>query len=445
MLPAAPTTSASLNTQVVQPRCALEAISTRHTPPHRKRLNVLYFRLTKCAKVLAYAGLFWLTWQLIAGNLDFGFTASALLVSGMWLVLTRLSLRRLFDTYADLVSRIRIVVPFFIGLSLSVIAFLGDHSSAATLVFAPLLWLAWLRVGLMYRSNRKRYMQQGHGPLPKGTVVNPPMGMLQPLDLILTTGNAANTFHEPVSHAELVVRAPDGKMMAFSSYFRCGATINPLSKICHIYSKPGKHYIVLRPTVEISPEQHALAYPLSQIMLQQNEQYRQRARATRDRILNALPLPRRLREWLRAKFPVTGYSFLGLFIGRRAPDHWTCIGSAVELYSRLGISLRFYREGLLGLGTGIADPIQPVKFLDDPSLHLLNEDDLRAWQAQQEQQEQAGAPSLTGHAGRRAERSSRNDPHAARAPSLLFCLLPLFFFLAACLHSRATDCCGLPA
>jgi hypothetical protein len=32
-----------------------------------------------------------------------------------------------------------------------------------------------------------------------------------------------------------------------------------------------------------------------------------------------------------------------------------------------------------------------VKFLDDPSLHLLNEDDLRAWQAQQEQQEQAGA------------------------------------------------------
>ncbi len=66
--------------------------------------------------------------------------------------------------------------------------------------------------------------------------------------------------------------------------------------------------------------------------------------------------------------------------GRRAPSHWTCIGACLELYSRLGVKTHHYGTGLLGLGTGLLDPIMPVRFLSDPAFVLLTEEDKKAFQ-----------------------------------------------------------------
>ena len=74
------------------------------------------------------------------------------------------------------------------------------------------------------------------------------------------------------------------------------------------------------------------------------------------------------RRWWRA-----------IAVGSRAINRWTCIGACLELYERMGIKTRHYGTGLLGLGTGLLDPIMPVRFLSDPAFKLLDETNKEAY------------------------------------------------------------------
>lgn len=337
---------------------------------------MLYFRINKLARTVAFLALIWATYAVLEHGLGLGFATGCTIISGAWYAMTLESRRRLFDAYSDVVSRIRIVVPIVLGLFLSCLALSVPDTWQGWLP-AGLLTVGWIGVYVRYWRNRRRYQRLGRGDVPKGTAIDPDPRSLRPLMAILTTGNAANLFHEPVSHAEVVLRNPEtGELECLSSYFRCGVIFSALAKICHIYSKPGKHYIALAPLEELTDQDIDNAYWVAKRMQRENEDYKRRATAHRDRILNHLPMPSSLREWLRAHMQITGYSFLGLFIGRRASDHWTCIGSVIELYHRCGIRTGIYGEGFFGLGTGIGDPIDPTKLLKDKAFRILTEDEV---------------------------------------------------------------------
>ncbi len=62
-------------------------------------------------------------------------------------------------------------------------------------------------------------------------------------------------------------------------------------------------------------------------------------------------------------------------MGRTCENRWTCIGSALVLYHKLGVRTNPYGTGLLGFGTSILDPILPVRFLADPAFKLITIDE----------------------------------------------------------------------
>lgn len=330
----------------------------------------MFYRLMKFATTSAYLLLGWLTWQWYQGKLDWEFSLSCLLVSVFWLTLTRLQMRQLFTTYFDTFSRLKVLVPVLIGVILSLIAVLYTTSTGILVTAAGAL-AAWVYIYLLYRRNRRQYITKGHGPLPMDTWINPPAQALKPGDLILTSGRIATRLRESVGHGEVVVEMPGGEMMAFSSYMEKGAIVNPIEKLT---SKPEDrgHYVAMRLTTPLTDEQLSIMSALVGIMLKENDRWRNEARLTRDRILVWLPLPGFVKRFLKQRFSVTGYDWLGLFTGRRAPSHWTCIGACLELYARLGVKTNHYGTGMLGLGTGVLDPIMPVRFLSDPAFRILN-------------------------------------------------------------------------
>jgi hypothetical protein len=78
-----------------------------------------------------------------------------------------------------------------------------------------------------------------------------------------------------------------------------------------------------------------------------------------------------LKARLIKRFTPDGYDWSGLVIGRRHKHRWTCIGACVECYMRMGLKLRKYGVGLLGLGSGLLDPILPIRLCTDTALRLL--------------------------------------------------------------------------
>lgn len=336
----------------------------------------MFYRMMKFAGTSAYLLLGWLTWLWFQGVLSWEFSLSCLLVSGFWLVVTRLGMRQLFTTYFDLFSRIKVLLPVGIGVSLAALAVFTTHS-AGVLVLSALVFAAWVYIYVLYRRNRKLYMTQGHGPLPKGTWINPAKEALQPGDLLLTSGRIATRLRESVGHGEVVVKMEDGALMAFSSYMERGAVLNPIETLTGKPEDRG-HYVAMRLNTPLSAEEVAVMAKLVRIMLKENDRWREEARVNRDKILSYLPLPGSVKTWLKKKFVVTGYDWLGLILGRRAASHWTCIGACLELYSRLGVKTNHYGTGILGLGTGVLDPIMPVRFLSDPAFKLLSDEDKKA-------------------------------------------------------------------
>lgn len=338
----------------------------------------MYYRFMKCAYSLAYLSLIWLSWRWFKGGLDWGFASGCVAISGMWLVLTRLQMRHAFKTYFDTLSRLQILIPAAIGLVVSGLAAYATDSTWLRLV-AGLEFAWWFYIYWLYRRNRKQYITQGHGPLPKGTWVNPPLQAVQPGDLILTSGRIANTVQESVGHGEVAIRMPDGSMGAFSSYMAKGAVVNDLGWLMERWLDKGEHYVVMRLSTPLTEDQVDGAHQIAQQLMAVNDAWRTGANKRRAWLINRLVLlPRSWREWLIEKTKATGYDWPGLFVGNRAVNKWTCIGACLELYQQLGIKTRPYGTGLLGLGTGLLDPIMPVRFLNDPAFRLLTVDGKRA-------------------------------------------------------------------
>jgi len=330
-------------------------------------------RIMKIATSSAYLLLAYVTWQWFGGDLAWGFSLGCVAVSGLWLVLTYFELSHLFRTYFDVFSRLKILVPIGIGVILSGLA-VWWAGPELRIVAAVELTL-WVGIYARYRFNKGKYKKQGHGPLPKNAWVNPPADVIQHFDLILTSGRMANRLHESVGHGEIAVKMPDGKIYLLSSYMEKGAILQPVERVANALLARG-HYVVLRPVRPLSAEQQAAIPNVVNIMLAQNAAWRARTQAKRSRLIKRLPLPAAARGWLERKFRVTGYDWVGLLIGQKHSNRWTCIGACDELMERVGYEQdQAYGTGLLGLGTGLLDPIKPARKLSDRSLRMLTSAD----------------------------------------------------------------------
>jgi hypothetical protein len=339
----------------------------------------LYYGLVKAATTIAYCSLLWVTVRFFEHEHYFKLALMCGALSACWFVLTYIQSKRLFTTYFDVLSRLEFIVPFWIGVLLAIAAFI-DSTFVTLRILAGGLIIGWLGLYVMYRLNRKHYMIQGHGPLPEGCWISPPAAVLQAGDLLLTSGRVAKNLRESVGHAEMVIELPDGSKRAFSSYMAKGTVLNPLEEVASATLEHG-HYIALRLREPLSREQVAKAALIAQEMVAENIVWRDDVNEGRAQFIDALPLPIEWRKALIKRFKATGYDWLGLFMGRLADDHWTCIAACLELYKRLGIRTNRYGTGLLGFGTTLFDPIMPVRFLSDPAFRMLTDTDRDVVQA----------------------------------------------------------------
>jgi len=339
---------------------------------------LMLYRLKKIATSFAYLLLIWLTWEWFHGNLAWGFSLSCVLVSAFWIALTWFELGHLFRTYFDVFSRLKMTVPIALGLVISALAVVWGAFELK--VVGGVEIALWLVIYGLYLRNKRQYRIQGHGPMPKDAWINPPVEALNgELELILTSGNMANRLRETVGHGEVAVKL-DGKVWLLSSYMEKGTVLQEASRVANSLARKG-HYIALKLTKPLTEHQKAMIPHLVQVLLEQNCQWRSAAQARRERFINALPVPKSTKAWLINKLRVTGYDWLGLLAGQRHSDHWTCIGICLEFYHRLGIKTNEYGTGILGLGTGLLDPIMPVRFLSDPAFRLMTEADRREYEA----------------------------------------------------------------
>jgi len=326
----------------------------------------LYFVLHKAATTLAYLALFWLTIRFFRGRLDVQFAMGCTLLSALWCLLIVFKLSHFLQTYYDVFSRLELLLPCVFGVCLALVSLFG-HSTHVIKFANGAALLAWGGVYSKYLANRKKFIQQGHGPLPHGTWVNPPPNAMAPGDLILTSGAVATGLHESVGHAAAVVKN-GGQLYALSSHMDSGCTLEPLADVL---GEVKGFYILLKPTEHIDQDKSQLLTNLAQHMIKQNIAWKTQRNRGWKRLIIGLPLPDASKKRLLKLYHCTGYDWLGMFMGRVQKDRWTCIGAALELYHRAGIQTNPYGTGLLGFGTTLFDPIMPVRFLNDPAFKLV--------------------------------------------------------------------------
>ncbi|MBY0551978.1 MAG: hypothetical protein K2W95_32140 [Candidatus Obscuribacterales bacterium] len=329
------------------------------------------FRILKTINVSLYIVCFWLTYKLLFGQLDWALMSGALAVGGCWLGLTVFWLRSLFTTYFDRMSRLRVLVPTTLGLLLAAIAlFCNGHWSMH--VIAGVEVVAWLAIYIAYRRNRANFEKMGRGLLPKGAWISPTPLALRPGDMILTSGNMANTLRDSVGHGEVVFLGSDGKLYTFTSYMKKGALTHRVETVTSKRTWKGD-YIVMRLRTPLSVQQIALGQEIAEQMVAENVEWIEKVNTARPAFINKLWLPRSIKNWLIKKTKADGYDWVGLFVGVYGPGRWTCVAGCIEWYRRNGVKLRKYGTGLLGLGTGFFNPIMPIRFVSDPKLELLSE------------------------------------------------------------------------
>ena len=77
------------------------------------------YRIWKSVTSLSYFAMIWLTWHWAHGGFDMQFSFGCLLVSALWLGLTRLQMGHLLRTYFDILSRLQVILPTLLGVTLS--------------------------------------------------------------------------------------------------------------------------------------------------------------------------------------------------------------------------------------------------------------------------------------------------------------------------------------
>jgi len=185
------------------------------------------------------------------------------------------------------------------------------------------------------------------------------------------SGRMAGRLQESVGHGEMAIRLEDGSMGTFTSLMEEGTVIKDLKTRLDDFRRSGNHYIVLKLQQRPTEEQIVEVTRLARELMARNVAWKTGVNARRARIVSSLPLPQSWKDKLIARFKASGYDWFGLYTGRLTKDHWTCIAACLELYHSAHIKTARYGTGLLGIGTGLFDPIMPVRFLDDPAFRLL--------------------------------------------------------------------------
>lgn len=344
--------------------------------------RVLKFpRLLKTSIALMHVTLFWLSYHIITGGLDNVVASGALVVSGFWLGLTAMRLGTLLRSYFDHLSRLQIMIPTVCGALLAVLAIFSGNQHGLTAV-AVLELIGWLAVFINYRKTRASYIEQDHGPLPKNAWVNPSHEALRPGDLILTNGRMTSRYlHDSLGHAEVVLADRKGRLHTLTAYMETGVRINRAEDVTRKLVEGRDHFVVMRLLKPLTDEQMRKAPGIAVHLRALNQAWTKRTNERRARIISYLPLPKSFKAWLTKKTHATGYDWAGLFIGTSAKDHWTCIAVSVEFLHQLNVPIGTYGTGMLGLGTGLLDPIQPVRLLGDKAYRLLDLNDKARFEA----------------------------------------------------------------
>jgi hypothetical protein len=332
-----------------------------------------YFGVIKATNTITYVWLLLLTWRFFTHALDWQLSSGCVIVSGAWLVLTRIKVDHLLQTYFDILSRIEIQLPAFVGVTLSVVALFSPVYHPGFHVLALGEIAGWIYMYVLYRRNQSQFKKQGYGPVPRNTMINPPTEILRAGDLLLTSGNIAKGLHESVAHAELVLEMPDGKKMLFSSYMEKGTKIHPIEGVTSHLNKG--YYIGLHLKTPWNDEQKAKAAKIAEEMVAANVKWAAEENVRIFKRIDFLPLPASGKDFLKAKLKTSGYDWFGTFMGRTCDNRWTCIGSALVLYHKLGVKTNPYGTGLLGFGTSMLDPIIPARFLADPAFEVIKNDE----------------------------------------------------------------------
>lgn len=328
-----------------------------------------YYALIKAANTIGYFVMLHLTWRFCTHRFDWQLSTGCVVLSACWLILTRIKVDHLLQTYFDILSRIELQVPVVLGMVLSLVALVAHAYHPIVHMIAIAEFAFWIHIFFLYRRNKSQFKRQGYGPVPLNTLVNPPASVLRPGDLILTSGNIAKELHESVGHAEMVLQMPDGRLMLFSSYMAKGTCFHALEELTGPDYKG--HYIGLHLKKPWTESESAQATKIAESMVALDKQWAAEENIRVSKRIQILPLPENVKAQLRKIFHASGYDWFGTFMGRVADNRWTCIGACVELYNRMGVPINHYGTGLLGVGTTIFDPILPVRFLADPAFELI--------------------------------------------------------------------------
>ncbi len=126
-----------------------------------------------------------------------------------------------------------------------------------------------------------------------------------------------------------------------------GALIHDLESLTERHEHG--EYIVLHLQEAWNDEQQKRATEIAENMIAMNKVWAARRNEEQQRVINALPLPQAAKDKIEKAVHSTGYDWFGTFMGRVAPDRWTCIGACLVLYKEMGVHTNYYGTGLFGL------------------------------------------------------------------------------------------------
>lgn len=295
------------------------------------------------------------------GQSDLTVVVRLLALDSIFVVLAMSQFVHILRTYGNVFSRIMALEMLVWGIPLSTAA-LYLASNPMEQLFAGLYLVGWLYFAYRFKRNTARYEKQGCGPVPVDTCVKIPPAIVRPGDAIGTGGQMAKLLRQGVGHTECVIPWQGGYKL-FSSWFETGACLNDVARILKPDPKYPNYLLQRRPP--LTAEQVELMEYVVRAMMSQNEAFRAKVKARRERY------PAWVKKFMDKHFPPSGYDWLGRYTGRRAPDRWTCNVAYLEALRRSCVDVVRLGHGAAGLRTGWFDFPNTEDLRGDPALHLV--------------------------------------------------------------------------